>query len=125
MADIDFTPAYNAFAREYETILKFQAPIKSGDLRKSIVVSWSLTAPNVPGFSFEDVFYGKFTDLGTLDYLTSEANRGPWNSNPPRNEDDKGIAPRFWSSISETDAVRLNMILEEQMDKITQEELGL
>jgi hypothetical protein len=121
MQDIDFTPAYNAFAREYETILRFQAPEKTGELKKSIVVSWSLSSPDVPVFSFEDVSYGKFTDLGTLDYLTSEDNRGPWTPNPVREASKKGIAPRFWSSVSETDEMRLDIILESHKEKIIQE----
>lgn len=121
MQDVDFTPAYNAFAREYETILKFQVPVKSGDLQKSIVVSWSLVAPDVPIFSYEDLFYGKFTDLGTLDYLATENDRGPWTPNPVRDSSKKGIAPRFWSSISETDEVRLDMILDTHKEKIIQE----
>ena len=121
MEEIDFTPAYEAFAREYEAILRFQAPEKSGKLKESIRVSLLQIGEDAFGFPFESVFYGKFTDLGTLDYLTSEDNRGPWTPDPVRENDNKGIAPRFWSSINETDQARMEMILETHKEKIIQE----
>lgn len=97
--------AANRAARIMETKIKFQAPVKTGALRKSIKV--------VPRFTDKSVLldivsldYGKYTDLGTGRYRTPASKRKNWNPRPGKGKG--GIKPRFWTSI--TKAFRQNEI---------------
>jgi len=91
--------AANLAARILETKIKFQAPVKTGALRKSVKVQPRFTQDSV----LLDIVakdYGKYTDLGTGPYRTPPSKRRNWNENPGKGK--KGIKPRFWTSITRT-----------------------
>ena len=90
--------AYQA-ARIMETKIKFQAPVKTGALRKSVKVVPRFTERSVL-LDIVSLDYGKYTDLGTGRYRTPASKRRNWNPRPGKGKG--GIKPRFWTSITKS-----------------------
>jgi hypothetical protein len=55
------------------------------------------------------VFYGVFLDTGTGKYYKPNIVRGEWNPNP--GEGDDGIIPRYWMTLAQATAQRINTML--------------
>lgn len=94
---------------------------KTGNLQRSVSVISQRSGDVVELLLNDPTDYGDFTDFGTKSYRASE--RGPFNANPGRGQG--GIIPRFWSSLSDTDILRIEMIFEEELDKAMNEEIDL
>lgn len=94
---------------------------KTGNLQRSVSVISQRSGDVVELLLNDPTSYGDFTDFGTRSYRASE--RGPFNANPGRGQG--GIIPRFWSSLSDTDILRIEMIFEEELDKAMNEEIDL
>jgi hypothetical protein len=94
---------------------------KTGNLQRSVSVISQRSGDVVELLLNDPTSYGDFTDFGTRSYRASE--RGPFNANPGKGQG--GIIPRFWSSLSDTDILRIEMIFEEELDKAMNEEIDL
>ena len=94
---------------------------KTGNLQRSVSVISQRSGDVVELLLNDPTSYGDFTDFGTRSYRASE--RGPFNANPGRGQG--GIIPRFWSSLSDTDILRIEMSFEEELDKAMNEEIDL
>ena len=120
-------PIQNAMLRAERVatlIVKSQVEVsayKTGNLMQSVSVIGQRNGNEVLLILDDPTSYGDFTDFGTRSYRASE--RGPFNANPGRGQG--GIIPRFWSSLSDTDILRIEMIFEEELDKAMNEEIDL
>jgi hypothetical protein len=113
--DIDINKALEMGARVLESRLRFQAPVDTGALKKSVKVNASLTAD---GFRYEVNYlkYGKFTDLGTGKYYRGEEPKARWKANPGK-EGKGGIKPRYWTNLPVSWYTRINRIIEKELAK--------
>ena len=91
---IDLQGIANMSARLMQTLLKRQAPRKTGALKSSIRVSTKVTNNGV-SFTTDYLPYGIYTNKGTGPYHTEKM--GQWNPNPGKGKG--GIKPRFWTAI--------------------------
>lgn len=95
--DINLSKAANMAARVYKMRLRYQAPVRTGELRKSVEVVPEITSNSV---IFVDTFlqYGVYTDSGTGRYYKPNK-QARWNPRPGRGRG--GIKPRYWTNISD------------------------
>ena len=102
--DTDIQKNLREYAKRMQSLLKEQAPVRTGDLQRSIQVTVEKTQK---GFAITRsfLFYGVFTNLGTGDYYTikygtRQANPfflPSWDPNPGKGS--YGIKPRYWESV--------------------------
>jgi hypothetical protein len=112
---MDIQGALDMASRIINASLRSQAPVKSGALKDSIEVRAIQNGDTIE-FVSSYLTYGIFVDLGTLEYLSKEVGR-PWDPNPSRTGDKKGIAPRFWTTLEESIKVDVIQIVKEQIEK--------
>jgi hypothetical protein len=97
------TKALESLGQEILNIMKAQAPIKTGKLKRSIKYK-VVTKKGQPALSFYYIYYGVYVDLGTYSnadkssYGMSQFIMPRWNPKPGHNG--KGILPRYWTSLS-------------------------
>jgi hypothetical protein len=97
------TKALDALGTEILNIMKAQAPVKTGKLKRSIRYK-IVTKNDNPALSFYYIYYGVYVDLGTYSnadkasYGMSPFIMPKWNPKPGHNG--KGIKPRYWTSLS-------------------------
>lgn len=97
-AKLDIMKAANMAARVYKTRLRYQAPVATGKLKRSIEVVPELTQD---GVAFRETYltYGIYTDSGTRRYYKPNK-RAKWNPRPGKGKG--GIKPRYWTNINDT-----------------------
>lgn len=112
--EININQALEMGARVLESRLKFQAPVDTGALKRSVKVNASLTAD---GFRYEVNYlkYGKFLDLGTGRYFRGEEPKAKWKPNPGKGKG--GIKPRYWTNLPVSWYTRINRIIEKELAK--------
>jgi hypothetical protein len=112
--EININQALEMGARVLESRLRFQAPVDTGALKKSVKVNASLTAD---GFRYEVNYlkYGTFTDLGTGRYFRGEEPKARWKANPGKGKG--GIKPRYWTNLPVSWYTRINRIIEKELAK--------
>jgi hypothetical protein len=93
-AELNLSEAISMGARVMQANLRRQAPIKTGNLKRSITVRGTYDGKTLK-FISDYLYYGKFTDLGTGPYKANK--RGAWNPKPGLGRG--GIRPRFWTTI--------------------------
>jgi len=97
------TKALDALGTEILNIMKAQAPVKTGKLKRSIRYK-IVTKNDNPALSFYYIYYGVYVDLGTYSnadkssYGMSQFIMPKWNPRPGHTG--KGILPRYWTSMS-------------------------
>ncbi len=97
------TKALDALGTEILNIMKAQAPVKTGKLKRSIRYK-VVTKNDNPALSFYYIYYGVYVDLGTYSnadkasYGMSPFIMPKWNPKPGHTG--KGILPRYWTSLS-------------------------
>jgi hypothetical protein len=97
------TKALDALGTEILNIMKAQAPVKTGKLKRSIRYK-VITKKGEPALSFYYIYYGVYVDLGTYSnadkasYGMSPFIMPKWNPKPGHTG--KGILPRYWTSLS-------------------------
>jgi hypothetical protein len=97
------TKALDALGTEILNIMKAQAPVKTGKLKRSIRYKL-VTKNDNPALSFYYIYYGVYVDLGTYSnadkasYGMSPFIMPKWNPKPGHTG--KGILPRYWTSLS-------------------------
>jgi hypothetical protein len=97
------TKALDSLGTEILNIMKAQAPVKTGKLKRSIRYK-VVTKNDNPALSFYYIYYGVYVDLGTYSnadkasYGMSQFIMPKWNPKPGHNG--KGIKPRYWTSLS-------------------------
>jgi hypothetical protein len=86
--------------------LKFQAPVDTGELKRSIKVR-AYVSSDWDSVRFEADYktYGIYTDLGTGKYFRGEEERAKWRRNPPKGKG--GIRPRYWTNIGYQESQRI------------------
>jgi hypothetical protein len=103
------TKALESLGQEILNIMKAQAPVKTGKLKRSIRYK-VVTKNGNPALSFYYIYYGVYVDLGTYSnadkasYGMSQFIMPKWNPKPGHTG--KGIMPRYWTSLS-NDATEL------------------
>jgi hypothetical protein len=97
------TKALDSLGLEILNIMKAQAPVKTGKLKRSIRYK-VVTKKDNPALSFYYIYYGVYVDLGTYSnadkssYGMSPFIMPGWNATPGKSG--KGIKPRYWTSVS-------------------------
>lgn len=66
------------------------------------------------------VFYGVFLDTGTGQYYKPNIVRGEWNPDPGKGED--GIIPRYWMSLAQATAQRIDTMLADAISEDLQKQ---
>ena len=124
MMKIDLTSTYNKISRKLEAILKSQAPVDTGNLKNSIIVSF-----DEKGFIiYDSTSYGMYLHRGTgeerntassQDDATTYFNllRMRWNPNPGKGE--QGIKPRYWMNFSDS----VYEMIDDELEKVIAQEL--
>lgn len=102
-------------ARLIETLLKSQAPKKTGSLAKSVRVTGEESKSGNIAFKSNYNRYGRFLDWGTL-AESAYPNRGKWNPRPGKGKG--GIKPRFWTTINAATRDRVKQIMAAAASKI-------
>ena len=94
----NLTPVIKKAARLMETRLKYQAPYRTGKLKKSIRVQGF---ENKDGIQFvaDYVQYGVYLDNGTGPYRQTRTDGEEWNPRPGKGKG--GIKPRFWTNTDQ------------------------
>jgi hypothetical protein len=135
MTEVNLKPVYASISRKLEKILQGQAPVKTGNLRASVVVTYDET-----GFviNLGNAQYGIYLHQGTGREKSSRAGSDfsndyfdmtdfAWNPNPGKGEG--GIKPRYWMNFSDTIYEMINdeisLAYAEAIDEIVMEELEL
>ena len=101
-AELNLSEAISMGARVMQANLRRQAPVDTGDLKRSITVRGAYDGRTLK-FISNYLTYGKFTDLGTGPYKANK--RGAWNPRPGLGRG--GIRPRFWTTIDR--AIQTNL----------------
>ena len=101
-AELNLSEAISMGARVMQANLRRQAPVDTGDLKRSITVRGAYDGKTLK-FISNYLTYGKFTDLGTGPYKANK--RGAWNPRPGLGRG--GIRPRFWTTIDR--AIQVNL----------------
>lgn len=107
-------------ARVIESLLKFQAPKKTGSLAKSVKVVGQETKSGNVSFQSNYNRYGRFLDWGTL-AESAYPNRGRWNPRPGKGRG--GIKPRFWTTINAATRERVKQIMAAATSKVIKTQL--
>ena len=98
-------------ATVYERRLKYQVPVKTGQLRSSIKVKAKIN-PDWDSVNFEIGYkrYGRFTDLGTGVYFKGEPETAKWTSRKgPKGKG--GIRPRYWTYLDQSETQKIMNII--------------
>lgn len=118
--DAEITQALNDMGLEILNIWKAQVPVKTGKLKNSIQYRVVRKRGEL-ALSFYYLQYGVFVDLGTYSNADQEAygvsafDLPAWNARPQRSG--KGIAPRYWTSLS-SDKAELEEYLTKKLETI-------
>lgn len=107
-------------ARLIETLLKSQAPKKTGALAKSVQITPKETPKGNIVFQSNYNRYGRFLDWGTL-AESAYPNRGKWNPRPGKGTG--GIKPRFWTTINAATKQRIKQIMTAATAKVLKTQL--
>ena len=94
---------------------------KTGNLQQAVSVLGQQEGNDYLLILNDPTSYGDFTDFGTKSYRTGE--RGLFNPAPQKGQG--GIIPRYWSTLDDATLERIEMIFQEELERDTQEELGL
>lgn len=105
--DIDVNEAINMAVRLVRANLRRQAPVRTGALRDSIMVSGAVKN-NQLTINSDYLFYGKFLDQGTGPYATKK--RLTWRERPGKGQG--GIRPRFWTTLEKSTRTEIKNIFE-------------
>lgn len=99
--------------------LKNQAPVKTGELRKSVQVR---AVETQDGFAIRSGYltYGIFLDSGTKRYHRPNPN-ARWNPAPGKGEG--GIKPRYWTNLSPEVTLRISKMVAQETTRQIREEL--
>jgi hypothetical protein len=99
--------------------IKFQAPVDTGELKRSVKVR-AFVSSDWDSVRFETEYktYGKYTDSGTRPYFKPD-DKAKWRRNPPKGRG--GIRPRYWTNIDDKEEQRIVNILYPQISKAIQE----
>jgi len=111
---IDLKPAMKLMERVIQAALRYQAPVKTGALQKSVKVR-AVETPD--GITFIPTFlkYGTYLNEGTGRYKVKDTTGRPWNPNPGKGK--MGIKPRFWLNTQEKTKQVVNQILAREVAK--------
>jgi hypothetical protein len=112
--------AYEMAARIMENEYRAQAPSKKIANGTTVIPVFNGDEVDFLVDLDSQVRYGIYLDMGTGKYRTDV--EGKYNANPGKGT--KGIRPRFWISLSDAAQVRIDMIIEEALDKQIEEELN-
>jgi len=121
MAELNLTKSANLAARVYKTRLRYQAPVRTGELKRSIEVVPEFTSN---GVRFIETYaqYGIYTNSGTGRYYKPNKT-AKWNPRPGRGRG--GIKPRYWTNISDRITLdRIKRIFADDVAKQIKQELG-
>lgn len=119
--ELNLTKAANMAARVYKTRLRYQAPVRTGALKKSIEVVPMMTSNGV-AFKESYLTYGIFTDSGTRRYHRPNR-KAKWNPRPGKGR--KGIKPRYWTNINDRMTLRkITDIFSKEIAKQIKQQLG-
>jgi hypothetical protein len=92
------TKALESLGQEILNIMKAQAPVKTGKLKRSIRYK-VVTKNGNPALSFYYIYYADKASYGMSQFIMPR-----WNPKPGHTG--KGIMPRYWTSLS-ADATEL------------------
>jgi len=111
---IDLKPAMKLMERVIQAALRYQAPVKTGALQKSVKVR-AVETPD--GIIFIPTFlkYGTYLNEGTGRYKVKDTTGRPWNPSPGKGK--MGIKPRFWLNTQEKTKQVVNQILAREVAK--------
>lgn len=121
---IDLRPTYNSISRRLEAILRYQAPVDTGHLRSSIIVTYDAKGLLI----YDPTSYGMYLHRGTGDERDTASStnnettylnllRKRWNPNPGKGT--KGIKPRYWMNFSDT----VYEMIDQEIEKAISEQL--
>lgn len=121
MAELNLLKAATMAARVYQTRLKFQAPVDTGKLQRSIKVVPEITPD---GVAFRETYktYGIYTDSGTRRYYKPDK-QAKWRPRPGKGRG--GIKPRYWTNINDSATLRrISDIFAKDLAKQIKQQLG-
>ena len=118
---LDIMKAATMAARVYKTRLRYQAPVATGKLKRSIEVVPEITRD---GVAFRETYltYGIYTDSGTKRYYKPNK-KANWRERPGKGRG--GIKPRYWTNINDSATLRkISDIFAKDIAKQIKQQLG-
>jgi hypothetical protein len=110
----------NKAAIVYQNRIKFQSPVDTGKLKRSVRVrAFVGTDWESVRFEIDYETYGKYTDLGTGPYYKGEEPQAKWRKSPRKGRG--GIRPRYWTNIDKREEQRIVNMLYPEISKAIQE----
>lgn len=118
--DQELVDAAELAARVIQNELMAQAPSEKIAKGLTVVPIYSENDVDFEIVLDDSVKYGIFLDSGTLAEKVVDPD-AEWDPNPGKGKG--GIKPRYWTNLEESMQVRIDMILEEALEKIQERKL--
>jgi hypothetical protein len=107
-------------ARIIQNELRTQAPSEKIASGLTVVPVYTMGEVDFDVVLDDKVKYGIYLDSGTEDEKKINPD-AEWNPNPGKGQG--GIKPRYWTNLNESIQVRIDMIIEEAWDTVTEKKL--
>jgi hypothetical protein len=115
--ELTLKPILPTIAKLMQDQLRRQAPVATGALQKSVVVRAKESKDGVQMVTGY-LTYGIFTDSGTGRYKKPNPN-ATWNPKPGKGKG--GIKPRYWTNLDNAVTIRIDEIIEREIEKQIQQ----